>query len=194
MVITWYGQSCFKIVSEGLTIVLDPFDKETGPRPPSFAADIVCVSHDHHDHNNVKAISGNPFIISGPGEYEVKGISFFGIECFHDQKQGQELGLSTIFSIETEDMKLCHLGDFGQDELSEAQSEAINGPDILFIPVGGKYTIGGTRAAKLVNQIEPRIVIPMHYKIPELSKKINIEPVDRFLKEMGVGKKGRLIN
>jgi L-ascorbate metabolism protein UlaG (beta-lactamase superfamily) len=190
MVITWYGQSCFKIVSEGLTIVIDPFQKEIGLRPPAFAADIVLSTHgQHNDHNNVDAISGNPFIITGPGEYEVKGVSIFGVESFHDDKEGQERGLNTIFSIETEELKLCHFGDFGQNELSDAQSESINGPDVIFVPVGGNYTIGGTRAANLVNQMEPKIVIPMHFKIPGLAKDIDIEPVDRFLKEMGAGKK-----
>jgi L-ascorbate metabolism protein UlaG (beta-lactamase superfamily) len=188
MVITWYGHSCFKIVSEGLTIVLDPFNKDIGLRPPSFSADIVLSTHSqHNDHNNIEAISGNPFVITGPGEYEVKGVSIVGVESFHDNKNGEERGLNTIYSIETEDIKLCHFGDLGQDELSEKQNEAINGPDIIFIPVGGKYTIGGTRAANIVNQIEPKIVIPMHYKIPGL--KVDVEPVDRFLKEMGAGKK-----
>ena len=187
MVISWYGQSCFKIITEGLTIVIDPFDKSIGLRPPSFSADVVCISHNHPNHNNAESISGTPVIIKGPGEYEIKGIGIFGIESYHDEKQGKERGLNTIFLTEAEDLKLCHLGDFGQTELTDEQIEAINEPDILFVPVGGKHTIGGTRAANLVNQFEPKIVIPMHYKIPNL--KSDIEPVDRFLKEMGVGKK-----
>jgi L-ascorbate metabolism protein UlaG (beta-lactamase superfamily) len=186
MVITWYGNSCFKITSGELTIVIDPFDKEAGLRPPHFACDIVCVTHNHYDHNNVGALSGEPFVVNGPGEYEIKGVSIRGIESFHDEKEGSERGLNTIYIIEIEDIVLCHMGDFGQKELSEEQIKAINEVDILFIPVGGKYTIGGTRASNIVNQIEPRIAIPMHYKIPGL--KADIEPVDRFLKEMGEGK------
>jgi L-ascorbate metabolism protein UlaG (beta-lactamase superfamily) len=186
MVITWYGNSCFKITSGELTIVIDPFDKEAGLRPPHFACDIICVTHNHHDHNNVGALSGEPFVVNGPGEYEIKGVSIRGIESFHDEKEGSERGLNTIYIIEIEDIALCHMGDFGQKELSEEQIKAINEVDILFIPVGGKYTIGGTRASNIVNQIEPRIAIPMHYKIPGL--KADIEPVDRFLKEMGEGK------
>ena len=187
MVIAWYGQSCFKITSGELTLVLDPFDKEIGLRPPHLACDIVCVSHKQHkDHNNVGALSGEPFVADGPGEYEIKGVSIRGIESFHDEKEGSERGLNTIYIIEMEDIVLCNMGDFGQKELSEEQIKAINEVDILFIPVGGKYTIGGTRASNIVNQIEPRIAIPMHYKIPGL--KADIEPVDRFLKEMGEGK------
>ncbi|MBU3934931.1 MBL fold metallo-hydrolase [Patescibacteria group bacterium] len=187
MVITWYGHSCFKIITNGLTIIIDPFSKNTGLRPPSGQADIVLVSHNHHDHNNIETIGGKPFIVNGPGEYEIKGVSIFGIESFHDDKNGQERGLNTIYLIESEDIKLCHLGDFGQDELTEKQSEKINGPDILFVPVGGKFTIGASRATSLANSLEPKIVIPMHYKIS--GSKIDIDPVDRFLKEMGERKK-----
>lgn len=168
-------------------MVIDPFDKKIGLRPPSFAADIICVSHHHDDHNNIQALSGNPFIINGPGEYETKGVNILGIESFHDQKQGTERGLNTIFVIETENIKLCHLGDYGQDKLSDEQLEAIDEPEILFIPVGGKYTIDAAGAAVVVNQIEPKIIVPMHYKIPDL--KIELDPVDKFLKEMGVSRK-----
>ena len=187
MIITWYGHSCFKIVTNGQTIVIDPFSKNLGLRPPHGQADIVLVTHEHHDHNNIGTIGGSPFVVRGPGEYEVKGVSILGIESFHDSKQGAERGLNTIYLIESEDIKLCHLGDFGQDELSDDQSEKINEPDILFIPVGGKYTIGATRAASLVNQLEPSIVIPMHYKMA--GSNLDAEPIDRFLKETGAGKK-----
>lgn len=188
MVITWYGHSCFKIITNGLTIIIDPFNKDIGLRPPFGQADILLVSHNHHDHNNVGTIGGNPFIINGPGEYEVKGISIVGVESAHDAKNGEERGMNTIYLIESEDIKLCHFGDFGQDDLTDEQSEAIDGPDVVFIPVGGKYTIGATRATNLVNSLEPKIVIPMHFKMS--GSKINdIDSVDRFLKEMGAGKK-----
>jgi L-ascorbate metabolism protein UlaG (beta-lactamase superfamily) len=183
MVINWYGQSCFKIVTNALTIVTDPFAKNIGLRPPAFAADIVCVSHQHEDHNNVSAIGGEPFVVDGPGEYEIKGISISGIESFHDQKQGQERGLNTIYLIESEEIRLCHLGDFGQDKFSDEQVEALGEVDILFIPVGGKFTVDASAAAILVNQLEPKLVVPMHYKLPDL--KIELDSVDKFLKELG---------
>jgi L-ascorbate metabolism protein UlaG (beta-lactamase superfamily) len=187
MVINWYGQSCFKIVTNALTIVTDPFAKNIGLRPPAFAADIVCVSHQHEDHNNVSAIGGEPFVVDGPGEYEIKGISISGIESFHDQKQGQERGLNTIYLIESEEIRLCHLGDFGQDKFSDEQVEALGEVDILFIPVGGKFTVDASAAAILVNQLEPKLVVPMHYKLPDL--KIELDPVDKFLKELGAPSK-----
>lgn len=187
MNITYYGHSCFKIISNGLVIITDPFDKSVGLVPPRLGADIITVSHDHYDHNNTQAISGSPFIINGPGEYEIKGISIKGILSFHDNCQGQERGLNTIYLIETEGIKLCHLGDFGQDKLIDTQFEAINNPDILFIPVGGKYTIDAASASSLISQVEPKIVLPMHYKISGL--KIDLAPLDKFLKEMGIAQK-----
>jgi len=187
MVINWYGQSCFKIIANALTIVTDPFAKNIGLRPPAFAADIVCVSHQHEDHNNISAIGGEPFVVDGPGEYEIKGISILGVESFHDQKQGQERGLNTIYLIESEEIRLCHLGDFGQEKLSDEQLEALGGVDILFVPVGGKTTIDSSTAAALVNQLEPKLVVPMHYKLPDL--KVELDSADKFLKELGAPSK-----
>lgn len=187
MVINWYGQSCFKIVTNALTIVTDPFAKNIGLRPPAFAADIVCVSHQHEDHNNIGAIGGEPFIVDSPGEYEIKGISISGIESFHDPKQGQERGLNTIYMIESEEIRLCHLGDFGQEKLSDEQLEALGEVDILFVPVGGKTTIDASMAAALVNQLEPKLVVPMHYKLSGL--KVELDPADKFLKELGAPSK-----
>src|SRR3989344_5099157 len=149
MVITWYGQSCFKLQTGDLVGVIDPFSKDIGLTPPRFRADFVLVTHDHFDHNNTESIPENPFIIRGPGEYEIKGVSMRGIQAFHEDV-------------------LENIGDV----------------DILMIPVGGTYTIDEEEAAKIVNQIEPRVVIPMHYKVPGL--KVNIESVEKFLKEMGV--------
>jgi len=187
MVINWYGQSCFKIIANALTIVTDPFAKNIGLRPPAFAADIVCVSHQHEDHNNISAIGGEPFVVDGPGEYEIKGISILGVESFHDQKQGQERGLNTIYLIESEEIRLCHLGDFGQEKLSDEQLEALGGVDILFVPVGGKTTIDASTAAALVNQLEPKLVVPMHYKLPDLN--VELDSADKFLKELGAPSK-----
>jgi len=187
MVINWYGQSCFKIIANALTIVTDPFAKNIGLRPPAFAADIVCVSHQHEDHNNISAIGGEPFVVDGPGEYEIKGISILGVESFHDQKQGQERGLNTIYLIESEEIRLCHLGDFGQEKLSDEQLEALGGVDMLVVPVGGKNTIDASTAAALVNQLEPKLVVPMHYKLPDL--KVELDSADKFLKELGAPSK-----
>lgn len=187
MIINWYGHSCFKITNQGgrLIVITDPFDKKIGLNPPRCGADIVTVSHQHYDHNNTKVITGmegsNPFIIDGPGEYEIKGVSIVGYNSFHDKEKKEN---NIIYSMEIDKIKICHLGDFGQNKLSDKQIEKIGNVDILMIPVGGNYTIGAKRAAGIVNQIDPGIVIPIHYKIPGLNIKLN--DVKDFLKEMGL--------
>jgi len=189
MQIIWHGQSCFQITAthnkgEQVSILIDPFSEEIGLRVPKFEADILLVSHDHHDHNNVKAVSGNPFIIDGPGEYEIKNVFIEGISSWHDNSQGKERGENTIYTIEVEDLKLCHLGDFGQKELTKEQLEKIGQVDILMIPIGGIYTISDREALKVMSQLEPKIIIPMHYQIPKL--KIKLDGLDRFLKVVGI--------
>ena len=187
MVITWYGQSCFKIQSGETVVFTDPFNKEIGLTPPRGAADIVAVTHRHHDHNNVESLSGEPLVVDGPGEYETKGVSIKGVLSFHDNKEGKERGTNTIYIIEIEGIKICHLGDLGQAKLTDEQLDAIDGVDILMVPVGGIYTVDGEEAVEIINQVEPRIVIPMHYKISGLNIKLN--GVEDFLKEMGISKK-----
>lgn len=191
MNITWYGQSCFQISStqgknNHVSIVIDPFDENTGLRPPRLQADVLLVTHDHHDHNNVKAVSGQPLVITGPGEYEIKGAFIQGILGFHDNSQGTQRGNVTIYTIETEEMRICHLADLGQKELSSDQLDKIGDVDILMIPAGGVYTIEAAEAVKIIAQIEPKIIIPMHYKIPKL--KIKLDAIDKFLKAMGIRK------
>ena len=142
MNIQYYGHSCFKITTkpagrgqEDVNAFIDPFDKSIGLRPPQGQADIVLVTHDHSDHNNVEALKGNPFIVDIPGEYSIKGINVVGINSQH----GGDVDMSnTIFIIESEDIKICHLGDLG-DDLTEKQLSEIDGVDILMIPIGGKY-------------------------------------------------------
>ncbi|HUT96006.1 MAG TPA: MBL fold metallo-hydrolase [Candidatus Paceibacterota bacterium] len=189
MKITWHGQSCFKLLVKSnnggkITILIDPFDKETGLNPPRGGADIVLITHNHHDHNNLKTVSGTPFVINGPGEYDTKGVPIKGIYSYHDNSEGSENGVNTIYVIEAENMQICHLGDLGQKELTDEQLDKMGEIDILMVPVGGTWTIDGEGAVKIINQIEPSIAIPMHYKIPGIN--IKLEKVDDFLKEIGV--------
>lgn len=187
--IIWAGQSCFQLSvsnskDHSADIVIDPFDEATGPKVPNFSADILLVTHQHHDHNNTKAVKGSPFLISGPGEYEIKGVFIQGIPAFHDDKEGKEKGQSTIYTIEAEDMRFCHLGDLGQKQLTDEQLEKIGNVDVLMVPVGGAgFTVSSLEAQKIISQIEPRIVIPMHYAIPKL--KMDLDDVSKFLKTMG---------
>ena len=187
--IYWAGQSCFHISvsnykDHSAEIVIDPFSEDIGLKLPSLSADIVLVTHDHDDHNNVKGIKGNPFTIDGPGEYEVKDVFIQGIPSFHDDKEGKEKGLNTIYVFEVEEMRFCHLGDIGQKELTDAQLERIGHVDVLMIPVGGAgYTISSSEAQKIISQIEPGIIIPMHFNLPKL--KLTLDEVSKFLKAMG---------
>ena len=187
MILTWLGHSCFKMQDkagpDGVTVITDPFDKETGLKLPNYEADIVTVSHDHHDHNNVSALRGNPFVINCAGEYDVKNVLIEGIDSYHDTNNGSERGANLIFRFEIDDISVVHLGDLGQ-VLDSTQLEKLAGTDILLIPVGGKYTLDAQKAVEVISQIEPRIVIPMHYKTPDL--KIEIEGVDKFIKEIGL--------
>lgn len=186
MIITWYGQSCFKITGKNVIVVTDPFDAKIGLKPPRIEADIITVTHSHYDHNNTDAIKGEPIIIDGPGEYSVKGAEIKGVPSYHDKNQGKERGLNTIYTIEVDGIKICHLGDLGQI-LSDEQIDKIGSVDILLIPVGGVYTINTEDAIEVINQIEPRIVIPMHYKVEGLN--IELDKIDKFAKEMGNGKR-----
>ncbi len=187
MHLTWLGHSCFKIQDkigpEGITIITDPFDKSIGLKPPRLEAQIVTVSHGHYDHNNVAAIKGKPFVVNQAGEYDIKGISIIGVESYHDDKQGAERGKNIIFWLEVDGISIVHLGDLGA-VLTEKQIAHIPRVDILLIPVGGKYTIGPRQAVEVVHQLEPRLIIPMHYKVPGL--KIDIGGVDPFVKELGL--------
>lgn len=189
MNIQYYGHSCFKITAkpagrgqDDVTIFIDPFDKSVGLRPPQGSADLALVTHDHYDHNNVSALRGEPRVIDIPGEYSVKGVNIIGITSFHDTKNGAERGLNTIYIAETEDIRICHLGDLGT-ELNEKQLDQIDGVDILMIPIGGKYTIDGEKAAEMAKKVEPGIIIPMHYKIK--GSTIDLEDEKKFCNELG---------
>jgi len=191
MQIIWHGQSCFQIISSQgknnhVNIVIDPYSEDIGLKVPKLEADILLVSHGHHDHNNVKAVGGNPFLVSGPGEYEIKEVFIQGIPAFHDSSSGKERGVNTIYTIEAEELRICHLGDLGQKELTPEQIDKIGQVDILMIPVGGVYTISAKEAVKIMSQIEPNIIIPMHYQLPKL--KLKLDGLDKFLKTMGMKK------
>jgi len=195
MIITWFGQSCFKIQGLNCTLITDPFDKSCGLKVPRLAADVVTTSHDHQDHNNVKAVKSmadsKPFIIDGPGEYEIKNIFIYGVRSYHDDKEGQERGQNIIYRVEIDGISLAHLGDLGHT-LGNGQVEKLEGVDILMIPVGGTYTINAKQATEVISQLEPRIVIPMHYNIPGLKLPKKLNSVDVFCKEIGVCPKEKI--
>lgn len=191
MVIQWYGQACIEVRTKPgangeVTVVFDPYDPKIGLRLPRLSADVVAVTHDHYDHNNVPGVSGSPFLVQGPGEYEVKQIFLYGIPSWHDDKEGQERGPNTMYLLESEGMSLAHLGDLGQPELTQAQLEHFEGVDILILPVGGTYTVNAKQAAAIVSQIEPRIIIPIHYQIVGLKVGKPLDGVEKFVHELGL--------
>ncbi|MBI4040062.1 MBL fold metallo-hydrolase [Candidatus Daviesbacteria bacterium] len=185
MDIYWYGQAMFKLKGKTATVVIDPFSPEIGLKFPKVAeieAQVVLSTHNHTDHNNISQVPGDPLQVTGPGEYEVSGVSITGTEVFHDNSNGSERGTNTIYNVLMDGVNIVHLGDLGH-VLSEDQSARIDNCDILLIPVGGVYTIDGETAAKVVAQLEPKVVIPMHYKLEGLQ--FNLSGVEEFLKQMG---------
>ena len=181
MEILWLGHSSFRIRAREATVITDPCPPSTGYTIGKPTADIVTLSHAHDDHTYLKAIAGKPIVIDSPGEYEISGAFLTAIPTYHDGEKGGERGKNLTFVIEMEGIKICHLGDLGHAPTAD-QAEGMTGADVLMIPVGGDSTIDGAEAAEIVPMLDARIVIPMHYKTPVA--KGNLEPADRFLKEM----------
>lgn len=191
MEITYFGHSTFKLKGKSGTVVTDPFADSIGLSLPTISGDIITISHHHDDHNAVKKVNGtarrsDPFIIEHPGEYEVGGISVFGVQTYHDAQQGGERGLNNVFTILIDDVRICHLGDLGH-ELTVGQLEQIGVVDVLICPVGGHFTIDPKQAVAVIQSIEPAYVIPMHYKTSKHGEVFNeMQPLEMFLKEYGV--------
>lgn len=181
MEIFWLGQACFKLKGKNAIVLIDPYDPDfTGLKiSKDLSSDVVLVSHDHKDHNFTSA----PMVFDKPGEYEVAGVVITGINSFHDNSEGSERGTNVIFHLLFDGLDIVHLGDLGQSKLTEQQIAEIGQTDILLIPVGSIYTIDAEAASDIVSQLEPKIIIPMHYKIEGL--KFELDGVDKFLKEMG---------
>ncbi|MFA5315959.1 MAG: MBL fold metallo-hydrolase [Dehalococcoidales bacterium] len=177
------GHSCFRIKGSEAAVLTDPYSPDYGYDLGKPKADIITVSHQHADHNYIQAIS-DARVISGPGEYEIGGVLIIGVPTYHDDARGEKKGKNTVYLIEIDEVTVCHLGDLGHVLTSE-QAEELGDVDILLIPVGGNYTIDAPQAAEVVRQIDPKIVIPMHYQTPAVT--MDLEPVGRFLKELGVG-------
>lgn len=188
MDISWLGHSSFRIKGKNATVVTDPFESgKIGFKFPKVEADIVTVSHDHWDHNQTELVAGSPKVVSDPGEYEIGGVSIFGVPTYHDNKQGAERGRNTVYVITVDNIRICHLGDLGHI-LSEEQVGEIGSVDILLAPVGGAYTIDPVQAGEVVSSLEPKIVVPMHYKTPESNQDIfgTLSEVGEFVKEIGL--------
>lgn len=193
MEITWLGHSCFRLRDRTATVVTDPYGKEFGLILPRVRADIVTVSHDADDHNHVRGLKGDYKVFVGPGEYEVSNVFVTGLTLAErkrdkSQKSAKENGRvrNTVFLIEFSDLTVCHLGDLNIVPTQAMLEESLSSVDVLMIPVGGSDTLNAAQAAEVVSLIEPHVVIPMHYKSKGL--KMKLDPVKKFLKEMGLDK------
>jgi len=188
MDIKYLGLSSFRISGKTTSIVTDPYDpKMVGLKFPKVSAEIVCVTHDHGDHNQVQLVDDVRKVVNGPGEYEISGVSILGMPSFHDDKRGAERGKNTIYSIEVDKVNICHLGDLGH-KLTEKEVEKIGDVDVLMIPVGGEYTINSDQAVELVRSIEPKIILPMHFFADGMNSEVfgKLSKVDEFVNDLGI--------
>src|SRR5215210_2456704 len=160
--IIWLGHACFRLKSRDATIVTDPYDKSLGLGTLNQKAEIVTVSHHNPHHDAVSVVKGDPFVIDGPGEYEVRGVFITGVWTFADAQGGKERGRNNIFLFHLDDLIVCHLGSLGHT-LDPKQVSSIGDVDVLLVPIGGETTLTSSKAVEVISQLEPKIVIPMHY-------------------------------
>lgn len=180
MNIRWLGHSCFQFTDkEGLTVLTDPFNEEVGYPVPHVKTDIVTVSHHHYDHDSVQVLIGKPQIVSGEGPHNFSGLSIKGIASFHDPDQGVKRGKNTLFSFTMDGVRIVHLGDLGH-LLTPDQIADVGPVDIACVPIGGVYTVDAEQAYQVVQQLNPKIVLPMHYKLDD-NVALPIDRIDRFL-------------
>ncbi len=185
MEITWLGHSCFRLRGKEVTVLTDPFGPHLGYTLGRASAQIVTVSHDHSGHNNTAAVGGDPYVLRGPGEYEVQDVLVTAVASYHDAERGKRLGRNTIYVLHIDDLAVCHLGDLGH-LLTDEQREEMGDVDVLLVPVGGKNTINAAQAAEVISQVDPRVVIPMHYATAATQGKVEgLDPVEKFCREMG---------
>jgi L-ascorbate metabolism protein UlaG (beta-lactamase superfamily) len=181
--IIWLGHACFRLKSKDATLITDPYDKSLGLGSPGQRADIVTISHDHPHHNAVATVKGEPVVINGPGEYEIRGVFITGVWSFADDTGGKERGRNNVFLFQLDDLVVCHLGSLGHT-LNSQQLEAIGDVDVLLVPVGGNVSLSAGRASEVISQIEPKVVVPMHYSTGRES--LASDNLDKFTKEMGL--------
>lgn len=180
MEITWYGLSCFRLVErKHASVVTDPYGKTIGLPELKLRADIVTISHKARGHSHLSAVGGSKHVLNGPGEYEIGGVFITGIATFDKEDNGRNV----LYVFDMGGLSVAHLGDL-QQVPEQKDIEALGQVNVLLTPVGGGNSLNAAQAAELVSLLEPNIVVPMHYQLPGL--KVDLEGVDRFLKEMGI--------
>jgi L-ascorbate metabolism protein UlaG (beta-lactamase superfamily) len=189
MEITWFGHSCFRLRDRSVAVITDPYGKDIGLILPRVRADLVTVSHDADDHNYTRGVKSGFKALTGPGEYEVAGVFVTGLELRGERKKSKEpvaKRRNTVFLFEFEDLTVCHLGDLDHVPTQAQVEETLGEVDVLLVPVGGGESLSAAQASEVVSLLEPHIVIPMHYKVKGLAQSVKLDPVTRFLKEMGL--------
>jgi L-ascorbate metabolism protein UlaG (beta-lactamase superfamily) len=186
MEITWYGQSCFRLTERGMaTVVTDPFDhKAIGYSQLKLKADIVTVSHDAPGHNNTDAVKGTSHVIDGPGEFEIGGVFITGVQTDATGKKAKDVLRNTLYVFDYDGITVAHLGDL-KNVPSQAEVEALGTVNVALVPVGGGGGLNAAKAAEVISLLEPNLVVPMHYATPDA--KIQLDSLNKFLKEMGLG-------
>jgi len=188
MEIIWYGHACTRLKDSNVTVITDPYDKSLGLSLPRLKADIITVSHSSPHHNYTAGVKGEFKVIDSPGEYEIGGAFITGINLV-PPRQGKNDTSSqnnNVFVFYMDEFTICHLGDLNHVP-TQNQVEDMGSIDVLLVPVGGGRTaLNATQAAEVISLIEPYIVIPIHYRLPDLT--VDLDPVDKFLKEMGISK------
>lgn len=182
--IVWLGHACFRLKSKDAVIITDPYDKSLGLGTLNQKADIVTVSHQNPHHASVESVKGDPFVIAGPGEYEVRGVFITGVWTFADDKGGKELGRNNVYLFQLDDLAVCHLGSLGHT-LKPDQLQAIGNVDVLLVPIGGYASLSANKATEVISQLEPNVVIPMHYNTTG-RETITLDTLEKFTKEMGI--------
>jgi len=191
MKVVWHGHSCFEVKNR-ITVVTDPHDgKSIGIRTPVVKADVLLISHDHFDHNCSRVVKGDFVTVREPGERIEKDVKLYGLQTFHDDKEGNKRGRNIIFKFEIDGVRFCHCGDIGH-MLSTEQLKDLAPVDVFFVPVGGVFTIDGVQARKLVSQLKPKIAVPMHFRVGGLS--LSIQTADQFLEGLPKSKVLRVGN
>jgi L-ascorbate metabolism protein UlaG (beta-lactamase superfamily) len=185
MEISWYGHSCFRFSERNMaSVVTDPYDSSTiGYNPLKLKADIVTISHDAAGHNFTDAVKGVSHTLTGPGEYEVGGVFITGVQT--DGHGGDNNGQprNTLYVFDYDGLTVAHLGDLKQVP-SQSEVEALGSVNVVLIPVGGGGGLNAAKAAEAVSLLEPNIVVPMHFSLPE--SKLPLDSLEKFLKEMGL--------
>lgn len=188
MEISWLGHSCFQLRGKNATLITDPFSPQAGspteeqPKLGKVSATLVTISHAHPGHSYAQGVGGHPRVVQGPGEYEISDVLITGVASYHDQERGRQCGRNTIYVIHMDDLIICHLGDLGHT-LQVEQLEEVADADVLLIPISGDHTLNAAQAAEVISQIEPRIVVPMHYRPSEGEAPSQLE---KFCREMGI--------